>query len=150
MRHRKKLKKFGVSGSYNHALLNNLATSLLQYKRIRTTLAKAKALRPYVEQIITKAKEDTVHSRRMVYRDIRDRQVVKELFTDIASKIAERNGGYTRIIKLGSRFGDSAEMAIIELVDYNDVVNQRIQEAKDKKEAVKEEKSTVEAPAEKA
>lgn len=133
MRHRKKLKKFGVSCSYNHALLNNLATSLLKHKRIKTTLAKAKALRPFVEKLITRAKDDTVHSRRIVYKDIRDRQVIKELFSEIAQKVQNRPGGYTRIIKLGHRLGDGAEMAMIELVDYNDAINEKIKEKEAKK-----------------
>jgi large subunit ribosomal protein L17 len=134
MRHRKKIKKFGVSSAYNKALMNNLATSLIKHKRIRTTLAKAKALRPFVEKLITKAKEDTVHARRIALKDLKDRAVVSELFNEVAKKVADRNGGYTRIVKLGFRQGDAAEMAIIELVDYNDVINAQIKDKLDEKE----------------
>jgi len=134
MRHRKKIKKFGVSSAYNKALLNNLATSLIKHKRIRTTLAKAKALRPFVEKLITKAKEDTVHARRIALKDLKERAVVSELFNEVAKKVADRNGGYTRIVKLGFRQGDAAEMAIIELVDYNDVINAQIKDKLDEKE----------------
>lgn len=134
MRHRKKIKKFGVSSAYNKALMNNLATSLIKHKRIRTTLAKAKALRPFVEKLITKAKEDTVHARRIALKDLKDRAVVSELFNEVAKKVADRNGGYTRIVKLGFRQGDAGEMAIIELVDYNDVINAQIKDKLDEKE----------------
>jgi len=134
MRHRKKIKKFGVSSAYNKALMNNLATSLIKHKRIKTTLAKAKALRPFVEKLISKAKEDTVHARRIALKDLKDRAVVSELFNEIAKKVADRNGGYTRIVKLGFRQGDAAEMAIIELVDYNDVINAQIKDKLDEKE----------------
>ncbi|HOP49057.1 MAG TPA: 50S ribosomal protein L17 [Ignavibacteriales bacterium] len=134
MRHRKKIKKFGVSSAYNKALMNNLATSLIKHKRIRTILAKAKALRPFVEKLITKAKEDTVHARRIALKDLKDRAVVSELFNEVAKKVADRNGGYTRIVKLGFRQGDAAEMAIIELVDYNDVINAQIKDKLDEKE----------------
>jgi large subunit ribosomal protein L17 len=134
MRHRKKIKKFGVSSAYNKALMNNLATSLIKHKRIRTTLTKAKALRPFVEKLITKAKEDTVHARRIALKDLKDRAVVSELFNEVAKKVVDRNGGYTRIVKLGFRQGDAAEMAIIELVDYNDVINAQIKDKLDEKE----------------
>ncbi len=100
-------------------MLANMAASLIMHKRITTTLAKAKALRVYVEPLITKSKEDTTHSRRVVFSYLQDKEAVTELFREISSKIAERPGGYTRILKLGQRLGDSAEMAMIELVDFN-------------------------------
>ncbi|HOJ36709.1 MAG TPA: 50S ribosomal protein L17 [Ignavibacteriales bacterium] len=140
MRHRKKVKKFGISSSYNKALLNNLATSLLKHKRIKTTLAKAKALRPFVEKLITKAKDNSVHSKRIVYKDIRDRKVLTELFNEISAKVANRPGGYTRIVKLGHRLGDGAEMAMIELVDYNDAINAQLKEKQEEKNQVAEQK----------
>ncbi len=102
-------------------MLANMATSLIKHKRITTTLAKAKALRVYVEPIITKSKNDTTHSRRTVFAYLQDKEVVTELFRDVAAKVANRPGGYTRIIKLNNRLGDNAEMALIELVDYNEV-----------------------------
>jgi large subunit ribosomal protein L17 len=101
--------------------MNNMACSLIEHKRIFTTLAKAKALRTYVEPIITKSKEDTTHSRRTVFASLRSKEAVSILFKDIATKVAERNGGYTRIIKTGNRQGDAAEMALIELVDFNEI-----------------------------
>ncbi len=102
-------------------MLANMASSLIKHKRISTTLAKAKALRVYVEPLITKSKNDTTHSRRTVFSYLQDKEVVAELFRDIAAKVANRPGGYTRIIQLNNRLGDNAEMAIIELVDYNEV-----------------------------
>jgi large subunit ribosomal protein L17 len=112
-----------------------LATSLLKHKRIKTTLAKAKEARGYVEAIITKAKKNDLHSRRQVAAVINDKELVKELFTDIVEKVGDRPGGYTRVVKLGNRMGDAAPMAIIELVDYNDVANKRAEEHKEKREA---------------
>jgi len=102
-------------------MLANMASSLIQHKRISTTLAKAKALRVYVEPLITKSKNDTTHSRRIVFSYLQDKETVTELFRDVAAKVANRPGGYTRIIKLNNRLGDNAEMALIELVDYNEV-----------------------------
>lgn len=102
-------------------MLSNMATSLLMHKRITTTVAKAKALRVYVEPILTKSKTDSTHSRRMVFSELQDKEIVTELFRDIAPKIATRNGGYTRIIRLGYRLGDNAEMCMIELVDFNEL-----------------------------
>ena len=102
-------------------MLANMASSLIEHKRITTTLAKAKALRVYVEPLITKSKNDTTHSRRVVFSYLQNKEVLTELFRDVAAKVANRPGGYTRIIKLGNRFGDNAEMALIELVDYNTV-----------------------------
>lgn len=121
MRHGKKFNHLGRTTSHRKAMLANMATSLITHKRISTTLAKAKALRTYVEPILTKSKEDTTHSRRTVFSYLQDKDAVTILFRDIATKIANRPGGYTRIIKLNNRLGDNAEMALIELVDYNTV-----------------------------
>ncbi|WP_158995341.1 50S ribosomal protein L17 [Mucilaginibacter sp. L196] len=121
MRHGKKLNHLGRTNSHRKAMMSNMATSLILHKRITTTLAKAKALRGYVEPILTKSKNDTTHSRRTVFSYLQDKDAVSILFRDIAEKIASRPGGYTRIIKLENRLGDNAEMAIIELVDYNTV-----------------------------
>ncbi len=120
MRHGKKVNHLGRTKSHRVALLSNMAASLIANKRITTTLAKAKALRKYAEPLITRGKNDTTHSRRTVFSYLQDKEAVKELFGVIAEKVAERNGGYTRIIKLGTRYGDNAEMALIELVDFND------------------------------
>ncbi len=119
MRHGKKHNHLGRTTSHRRAMLANMATSLILHKRITTTLAKAKALRVYAEPILTKGKDDTTHSRRTVFSYLQDKDAVSILFRDIAPKIANRPGGYTRIIKLENRLGDNAEMAIIELVDYN-------------------------------
>jgi large subunit ribosomal protein L17 len=121
MRHGKKHNHLGRTTSHRKAMLGNMATSLILHKRITTTLAKAKALRVYVEPILTKSKEDTTHSRRTVFSYLQDKDAVTILFREIAEKIANRPGGYTRIIKMENRLGDNAEMAIIELVDYNTV-----------------------------
>lgn len=121
MRHGKKVNHLGRTNSHRKAMLGNMATSLILHKRISTTLAKAKALRVYVEPILTKSKDDTTHSRRTVFSYLQDKDAVSILFRDIAPKIADRPGGYTRIVKLENRLGDNAEMAIIELVDYNTV-----------------------------
>lgn len=104
-------------------MISNMACSLIQHKRINTTLAKAKALRVFVEPILTKAKTDSTHSRRVVFSYLQNKEIVTELFRDIAPKIAERNGGYTRIIRTGYRLGDNAEMCMIELVDFNEIYN---------------------------
>ena len=121
MRHGRKVNHLGRTDSHRKAMLANMASSLIQHKRITTTLAKAKALRLYVEPILTKSKNDTTHSRRTVFSYLQDKDIVAELFRDVAVKIADRPGGYTRIVKLENRLGDNAEMAIIELVDYNTV-----------------------------
>lgn len=120
MRHNKKFNHLGRTASHRSAMLSNMATSLIKHKRIFTTLAKAKALRVYVEPLLTKAKEDTTHSRREVFSHLQDKQAVTELFQDVATKIADRPGGYTRILKTGLRLGDAAQMCFIELVDYNE------------------------------
>ena len=121
MRHGKKHNHLGRTTSHRKAMLANMASSLIKHKRISTTLAKAKALRVYVEPLITKSKNDTTHSRRTVFAYLQDKETVTELFRDVAAKVANRPGGYTRIIKLNNRLGDNAEMALIELVDYNEV-----------------------------
>ena len=121
MRHGKKLNHLGRTTSHRKAMLSNMATSLILHKRITTTLAKAKALRVFVEPILTKSKSDTTHSRRTAFSYLQDKDAVSILFRDIAEKIANRPGGYTRIIKMENRLGDNAEMALIELVDYNTV-----------------------------
>lgn len=122
MRHRKSFNHLGRTSSSRKAMLSNMATSLILHKRITTTVAKAKALRSYVEPLITKSKEDTTHSRRVVFSYLQDKFAVTELFREISSKVADRPGGYTRIIKLENRLGDNAEMAMIELVDYNELM----------------------------
>jgi len=121
MRNRNKINQLGRTASHRNALMMNLANALITHKRISTTVAKAKALRGYVEPLITKSKNDTTHSRRMVFRHLQNKEAVAELFREVAPKVGERPGGYTRIIKTGFRAGDSAEMCIIELVDFNEV-----------------------------
>ena len=119
MRHGKKVNHLSRTDSHRRAMLANMASSLILHKRITTTLAKAKALRVYVEPIITKSKDDTTHSRRTVFSYLQNKEVVSILFRDVAAKVANRPGGYTRILKMGNRLGDNASMALIELVDYN-------------------------------
>jgi len=120
MRHNKKFNHLGRTASHRKAMLSNMACSLIKHKRIATTVAKAKALKMYVEPLITKSKEDSTHSRRTVFSYLKDKEVVAELFRDVAEKVANRPGGYTRILKTGFRLGDAAQMCIIELVDYNE------------------------------
>jgi large subunit ribosomal protein L17 len=124
MRHNKKINHLGRTYSHRAALLSNMAVSLIMHKRIFTTLAKAKELRKYVEPIISKSKNDTTHSRRLVFQQLHDKYAVTELFQEISQKIGERPGGYTRIIKTGNRLGDNADMCFIELVDYNELMLQ--------------------------
>ncbi|MBA2745016.1 MAG: 50S ribosomal protein L17 [Flavisolibacter sp.] len=121
MRHGDKINNLGRKKAHREALLSNLACQLIQYKRIVTTLAKAKALRVYVEPLITKSKKNETHQRRVVFSYLQDKAAVTELFSTISEKIAGRPGGYTRVIKLGARPGDNAELAMIELVDFNEV-----------------------------
>lgn len=121
MRHGDKINNLGRKTAHRHALLMNLAIALIENKRIFTTLAKAKSLRTYIEPLITKSKEDTTHSRRIAFSYLKNKEAVGTLFKDVAGKVAERNGGYTRIIKTGNRQGDAAEMAMIELVDFNEI-----------------------------
>ncbi len=120
MRHGKKFNHLGRKSAHRKAMLSNMATSLIMHKRIRTTLAKAKALRGYVEPLITKSKDDSTHSRRTVFSYLQSKEAVTELFREVAVKVADRPGGYTRILKTGNRLGDNAEMCYIELVDYNE------------------------------
>jgi large subunit ribosomal protein L17 len=120
MRHNKKFNHLGRTNTHREAMLANMASSLIKHKRIFTTTAKAKALRKYIEPLITKSKEDTTHSRRVVFSNLQDKYAVTELFQEVSQKIADRPGGYTRIIKTGNRLGDNAAMCFIELVDYND------------------------------
>ena len=124
MRHGKKINHLGRTDTHRKAMLANMASSLILHKRITTTLAKAKALRQYVEPLITKSKSDTTHSRRTVFSYLKDKEAVTILFREIAEKVATRPGGYTRILKLANRLGDNAEMSIIELVDYNTTFTQ--------------------------
>ncbi|MFI5252887.1 MAG: 50S ribosomal protein L17 [Bacteroidota bacterium] len=153
MRHRKSGRKLGVTASHRKQVLNALSTALLRSKKIRTTVAKAKETRMMVEKIITRAKNavaendkiKSVHAHRQVFRFIKDRAVVTELFTEIAPKVAERKGGYTRIIKLGQRHGDGAELAILELVDFQTAEKQTKEEKqKDEKKAQAEKKTKAE------
>jgi len=133
MRHGKKNNHLGRTASHRRALLSNMASSLILEKRITTTVAKAKELRKYVEPLLTKAKSDTTHSRRTVFSYLQNKESVKELFSSVASKIAERAGGYTRIIKMGDvRLGDNAEMCLIELVDFNTLYSKDEKAAKTK------------------
>lgn len=130
MRHGKKINHLGRTAPHRKAMLSNMATSLILHKRINTTVAKAKALRVYIEPLLTKSKDDTTHNRRIVFSYLQDKFAVTELFRTIAPKIAERNGGYTRIIKTGFRQGDAADMAMIELVDFNELYNPKAEEKK--------------------
>ena len=122
MRHGKRFNHLGRQASHRKAMLSNMASSLIENKRITTTVAKAKALRKYIEPLLTRAKSDTMHSRRVVFSYLQDKYAIQTLFDEIASKIADRPGGYTRIIKMGNRLGDNAEMCLIELVDYNELL----------------------------
>ena len=130
MRHGKKVMHLGRKTAHRKSMLSNMACSLIEHKRINTTVTKAKALKQFVEPIITKAKSDTTHNRRLVFSSLRDKETVTELFRDIAKKVGDRPGGYTRIIKLGNRLGDNASMAMIELVDYNEVYKSEVTEKK--------------------
>lgn len=123
MRHGNKINHLGRTASHRKAMLSNMATSLILHKRITTTVAKAKALRVYIEPMITKSKEDTTTNRRVVFSYLQSKEAVTELFGEISKKVADRPGGYTRIIKTGFRLGDAAEMAMIELVDFNEIYN---------------------------
>lgn len=120
MRHNKKTNHLGRTNTHREAMLSNMASSLIKHKRIFTTTAKAKALRKYVEPLITKCKDDSTHSRRVVFSSLQDKYAVTELFQEVSKKIGDRPGGYTRIIKTGNRLGDNAAMCFIELVDYNE------------------------------
>jgi large subunit ribosomal protein L17 len=131
MRHGDKINNLGRKKAHREALLSNLACQLIEHKRIVTTLAKAKALRVFVEPLITKSKQNTTHQRRVVFSYLQDKEAIKELFDVISAKIAGRPGGYTRIIKLGTRPGDNAELGLIELVDYNEIYGKGKEEKKE-------------------
>ncbi|MTI32904.1 50S ribosomal protein L17 [Xanthovirga aplysinae] len=130
MRHGKKFNHLGRTAPHRKAMLSNMASSLIENKRITTTVAKAKELRKFVEPLITKAKNDTTHSRRVVFSYLNDKESVKTLFAEVADKVGSRPGGYTRIIKTGTRLGDNADVCIIELVDFNEVLLQEAAPAK--------------------
>lgn len=123
MRHGKKVNHLSRQSGHRKLMLANMACSLIEHKRINTTVAKAKALKQFVEPLVTKSKEDTTHNRRIVFASLRNKYAVTELFRDVAAKVGDRPGGYTRIIKLGNRLGDNADMAMIELVDFNELYN---------------------------
>ncbi|MDN6279920.1 MAG: 50S ribosomal protein L17 [Psychroflexus sp.] len=144
MRHGKKFNHLSRTSSHRKAMLSNMAGSLILHKRINTTVAKAKALRKFVEPIITKSKLDNTHNRRLVFSSLKDKYAVAELFREVAPKVADRPGGYTRIIKLGNRLGDAADMAMIELVDFNDIysLDEKTTKKKSTRRAGKKAKST--------
>ena len=151
MRHNKKFNHLGRTASHRSAMLANMACSLIKHKRITTTVAKAKALKKFVEPLITKSKDDTTNSRRVVFSNLQDKYAVTELFKEISVKIADRPGGYTRIIKTGHRLGDNAEMCFIELVDYNEnmakeKVAKKATRTRRSKKATAEPATPVEAP----
>jgi large subunit ribosomal protein L17 len=145
MRHRVKGRKLNRTESHRKALMQALATSLFRHKRIKTTLAKAKEARSFAETLITKARRNDLHSRRQVISALQDKNASNELFGDILKKVGDRPGGYTRVVKLGSRKGDAAEMAILELVDYNEVIKAKEEEKKEKKEVKKTKKKQKES-----
>ena len=149
MRHGKKIAHLGRTASHRKAMMANMASSLIEHKRINTTVAKAKALKKFVEPLITKAKSDTTHNRRVVFSALRNKYAVSELFRDIAEKVADRPGGYTRIIKVGSRLGDNASMALIELVDFNDTyVTEKPTKKRSRRRGVKKKAETAPAASE--
>ena len=148
MRHRVKGRKLSRTRSHRVSTLRSLATALIRHKKITTTLAKAKEAKRFIEPLITKAKDDTVHAKRLVSRHIKDREVLTELFTEVVGKVGDRPGGYTRVVKLGTRLGDAAEMAILELVDFNELVEKKKKKTKPAAKKAKSDKSTDAAPAE--
>lgn len=123
MRHGNKVNNLSRKTAHRKSMLSNMACSLIEHKRINTTVAKAKALRQFVEPLVTKSKEDSTHNRRIVFRNLKSKEAVSELFRNVAVKVGDRPGGYVRIIKLGNRLGDNADMAMVELVDYNEIYN---------------------------
>ena len=147
MRHNKAINHLGRKSGHRTALLANMATSLILHKRIQTTVAKAKALKVYVEPLITKSKEDTTHSRRIVFSYLKNKEAVTELFRTVAPKIADRPGGYTRVLKTGFRLGDGADMALIELVDFNEAALASTAKKAAKKTTRRSSKKAAEAPA---
>ena len=152
MRHGNKINNLGRKTAHRNSMLANMASSLIEHKRINTTLAKAKVLKLFVEPLVTKSKEDTTHNRRIVFSKLRNKYAVTELFKEVATKVGDRPGGYTRIIKLGNRLGDNAEMAMIEFVDYNTTYNaakvaKKRTTRRGKKKAATEQQAAAEAPA---
>ncbi|ESU22135.1 50S ribosomal protein L17 [Flavobacterium enshiense DK69] len=150
MRHGKKVNHLSRQTGHRKAMLANMACSLIEHKRINTTVAKAKALKQFVEPLITKSKEDTTHNRRIVFSYLRNKYGVTELFREVAAKVGDRPGGYTRIIKLGNRLGDNADMAMIELVDFNELYNggkKEVKKATTRRGRAKKTEATPEAPA---
>lgn len=152
MRHGNKINHLGRKTAHRNSMLANMASSLIEHKRINTTLAKAKVLKLFVEPLVTKSKEDTTHNRRIVFSKLRNKYAVTELFKEVATKVGDRPGGYTRIIKLGNRLGDNAEMAMIEFVDYNTTYNaakvaKKRTTRRGKKKAATEQQAPAEAPA---
>ena len=145
MRHNKAINHLGRKSGHRKALLANMATSLILHKRIETTVAKAKALKMYVEPLITKCKEDTTHSRRVVFSYLKNKEAVTELFRTVAPKVADRPGGYTRVLKTGFRLGDGADMALIELVDFNEAALASAPKKAAKKTTRRSSKKAVEA-----
>lgn len=135
MRHGNKINHLGRKTAHRKAMLANMACSLIEHKRINTTLAKAKALKLFVEPLVTKSKEDTTHNRRIAFSRLRNKYAVTELFKEVSVKVGDRPGGYTRIVKLGNRLGDNAEMALIEFVDYNTTYN--VEKAASKKKSTR-------------
>ena len=147
MRHGKKFNHLSRKTAHRKAMLANMACSLIEHKRINTTEAKAKALRQYVEPLITKSKNDTTHNRRIVFSNLRNKYAVSELFRDVAVKVGDRPGGYVRIIKLGNRQGDNASMAMVELVDYNEVYTPKEKKKKSTRRRGRKSGSKADAPA---
>ena len=146
MRHGKKFNHLGRKKGHRASMLANIACSLIEHKRINTTLAKAKALKQFIEPIITRSKSDTTHNRRIVFSRIKQKAAVAELFRNVSAKIGDRPGGYTRVIRLGNRLGDNAEMAMIELVDYNELYNLGSTKKKSTRRAGKKTSSAAAAP----
>ena len=147
MRHNKKFNHLGRTASHRNAMLSNMACSLIKHKRITTTVAKAKPLKKFVEPLITRSKDDTTNSRRVVFSNLQDKYVVTELFKEISVKVADRPGGYTRIIKTGHRLGDNAEMCFIELVDYNENMAKTAAKKATRTRRSKKSAATAEVPA---
>ncbi|MBN9285053.1 MULTISPECIES: 50S ribosomal protein L17 [Flavobacterium] len=150
MRHGKKINHLSRQSGHRKSMLANMACSLIEHKRINTTVAKAKALKQFVEPLVTKSKEDTTHNRRVVFSYLRNKYAVTELFREVAAKVGDRPGGYTRIIKLGNRLGDNADMAMIELVDFNELYNggkKEVKKATTRRGRAKKAETTAEAPA---
>ena len=150
MRHGKKINHLSRQSAHRKAMLANMACSLIEHKRINTTVAKAKALKQYIEPLVTKSKTDDTHNRRIVFSYLKDKYAVTELFREVAAKVGDRPGGYTRIIKLGNRLGDNADMAMIEFVDFNELYNggkKEVKKASTRRGKSKKAEAATEAPA---